>query len=86
MASLIPGTDPNLVPAGMAPDGSVEPIGGGPSLAAPTIVLETLLMSIAILVVSVRIATNWSVRSGESRSLNASDCKLFPLAMIVKPG
>jgi hypothetical protein len=76
-AQIPPGTDLNLIPAGMPPEGVLPTIGGGPSLATATTVLEILMMSIATVTVSTRMFSSW--RGGRDPSsttrLSMADCK-----------
>lgn len=75
MAAIPPGTDLNLIPAGVPPAGVIPAIGGGPTLGTATIVLESVMMFFAVVTVSGRMTASWYSRRDPAGGISLADCK-----------
>ncbi|KAF2741690.1 hypothetical protein M011DRAFT_414010 [Sporormia fimetaria CBS 119925] len=81
---FLSGLNPSLIPAGLAPKGADPRIGGGPSLGVFTIVLESILISVAVVAVTMRTISAWIKRDNSSDGLTTSTgASLFALVLAI---
>lgn len=75
MTTLPPGMDLNVIPAGPIPNGVIPEINGGAYLGTTSTVIESIMIFIAVVTVSCRLAACWHTRKRPAGGFSLADCQ-----------